>query len=253
VGLFIGLAGKGCVACLSGLDSFAYAVQWAKRGFDVYPLVFHYGQKGFKEVGVAVGLSMRLGFRKAVVVTVNGLRDIYKGTQLMDDAVGVQADYNPNIVVPLRNVLFMTVAAGYALSLGVRYVLVGAHKGSVAPRADTGEPEFPDCSLDTAHAVENVVKVAHFPVGVDKVEIWSPLREGLTKAENIRRGYDVAGDVLFHAWSCHVSGLHHCGMCETCTSRHRAVVEAGILDRTEYRTHPIVTDLCLKGGCGVKI
>jgi len=249
----MGLAGKGCVACLSGLDSFAYAVQWAKRGFDVHPLIFHYGQKGFKEVDVAVGLSMRLGFKKAVVIAVNGLRAIYKGTQLMDDAIGVQADYNPNIVVPLRNVLFMTVAAGYALSLGVKYVLVGAHKGSVAPRADTGEPEFPDCSLDTAHAVENVVKVAHFPVGVDKVEIWSPLREGLSKSENIRRGYDIVGDVLFHAWSCHVSGLYHCGMCETCTSRHQAVVEAGILDKTEYKTHPIVADLCLKGVCGVKI
>lgn len=244
---------KKCVAILSGgVDSFSYALQWKSRGYDIYPIVFDYGQKGRKEVAVAKYLCSMVGFHEPAVVDISSMRELWKGTQLTDDSVHVEREYTTSVVVPIRNVVFMSIASAYALSIGASVVIYGAHKNDVAPRVDTGEPLYPDCSPDTAKAFEDVVKVAHFPVGKPKIEIWSPAREGLSKAENLRRGYQFVGDLIFDTWSCYLTGITHCGQCESCMNRHKAFIEAGIPDKTKYKVHPIVSDKCRIEGCGVK-
>jgi 7-cyano-7-deazaguanine synthase len=240
---------KKCVACISGLDSFSYALQWRVKGYEIYPILFDYGQKGRKEVSVSQRLCELVKFRNPITVDISSLKEIYVGTQLTDDRVLVESEYTPSVVVPIRNVILLSIASAYALTIGATIVIYGAHRSDVAPRADTGEPLYPDCTPETAKALEDVVKVAHFPVGKPKVEIWSPAREGLSKAENLRRGYDIAGELIYETWSCYLSNTAHCGQCESCMNRHRAFIEAGIPDKTHYRTHPIVSDKCKVGTC----
>lgn len=244
---------KRCVAILSGgVDSFSYALQWRARGYTIYPILFLYGQKGAKEVEVAKRLSLRAGFAEPVTLDISALREVWQGTQLTDSRVEVEAEYRPTVVVPIRNIVFLSIASAYALSIGASVIIYGAHLSDVAPRADTGEPMYPDCTPDAAKAFEEVVRVAHFPVGRPKLEVWSPAREGLSKAENLRRGYAIAGDLIFETWSCYLSGERHCGRCESCVNRHRAFVDAGIPDRTSYSSHPMASSICRAGGCGVK-
>jgi 7-cyano-7-deazaguanine synthase len=244
---------KKCVAILSGgPDSFSYALQWRARGYDIYPIVFDYGQKGSREIEVAKYLCRRVGFHGPVMVDISSLREVWRGTQLTDDTVAVEQSYVPTVVVPIRNIVFLSIASAYALSIGATVVIYGAHLSDVAPRADTGEPMYPDCTPDAAKAFEEVVRVAHFPVGRPKLEVWSPARERLSKAENLRRGYAIAGDLIFETWSCYLSGERHCGRCESCVNRHRAFVDAGVPDRTSYSSHPMVSSICRAGGCGVK-
>ncbi len=73
--------------------------------------------------------------------------------------------YKPTVIVPIRNVDFLSIANAYALSISAEVVTYGAHLNGIAPREDTGEPLYPDCHPDTALAFEEVLKAAHFPVG----------------------------------------------------------------------------------------
>lgn len=240
-----------CVAVLSGgIDSFCYAVQWRSRGYEVYPIVFNYGQKGFKEIDVAIQLSQKAKFQEPLVMDVSSLRHIWRGTQLTDELVPVRERYVPTVVVPIRNVVLLTIASAYALSIGAHVVIYGAHLNDVQKRPDVNEPLYPDCVPEVAEALEKVVDLAHFPVGVKKLQIWSPAREGLTKAENLKRGYQVVRDLVYETWSCYLSEESHCGYCESCHNRHRAFIEAEVPDKTLYQMHPIVSSACREGKCG---
>jgi len=235
-----------------GPDSIGYAVQWRSRGYSIYPLICNYGQKGFKEIEVALKLSSKLGFERPLILDISSLKDVWRGTQLVDESVDVEEEYKPTVVVPLRNVVFLSLACAYALSIGATIVTYGANLNDIAPRGDTGEPLYPDCHLNTALAFEEVVKVAHFPVGAKKLEIWSPAREGLTKAQNLKRSYEILGDLIYETWSCYLSEDKHCGACESCLNRHKAFIEAGLPDKTPYLRHPKVHEKCFKGLCSVE-
>lgn len=244
---------KRAVSIISGgPDSIGYAAQWKARGYTIYPIIFNYGQKGLKEIEVAIRLSKSLGFERALILDISSLKGLWIGTQLVDNSIKVERDYKPSVVVPIRNVVFLSMASAYALTIGANVVTYGAHLNDIAPREDTGEPLYPDCHPSTAQAFEEVLKVAHFPVGVKKLEIWSPAREGLTKAQNLRRSYELLGDLIYETWSCYLSEAKHCGACESCVNRHRAFIEAGLQDKTSYLRHPKIHESCFKGLCGVK-
>jgi len=234
-----------------GPDSISYAATWKTRGYVIYPIIFDYGQKGRKEIEVAKNISKILGFEEPLVLDISSIKNIWFGTQLLDERVSVEKDYSPTVVVPMRNVIFIVIACAYALTIGAEVVIYGAHLDDVAARIDTGEPLYPDCHPNIALILEEVVKMAHFPVGAKKLEVWSPAREGLTKAQNLRKGYELLGDLIYESWSCYLSDSVHCGACESCFNRHKAFVEAGIQDKTSYREHPRVHEKCFNKSCGV--
>lgn len=223
-----------CVAIISGgPDSISYAAQWKERGYEIHPIIFDYGQKAKKEIAIAINLSRKLGFMEPVVVDISSMSKIWRGTQLTDESVKIEEEYKPSVVVPIRNVVFLAIASAYALTIGANVVTYGAHLDDIS-RTDTGEPLYPDCHPDTATAFENVLKIAHFPVGEKKLEIWSPAREGLSKSENLRRGYNIMKDLIYETWSCYDNREKHCGRCESCVNRKKAFLRAGIPDKTEY-------------------
>jgi 7-cyano-7-deazaguanine synthase len=243
---------KKAVSCISGLDSFSYALAWRARGYQIYPIFFYYGQKAIKEIVISKWLSRKVGFQEPIVISLGDLRKIWKGTQLTDSKVQVEYEYVPTVVVPIRNVVMLSVACAYALSIGASVVTYGAHLNDIAPRSDTGEPLYPDCSPDINRDLEKLMIIAHFPVGRKKLEIWSPARENLTKVDNLRRGYDIAKSLIFRTWSCYLNGRYHCGRCESCRNRHRAFIQANIQDKTKYEAHPVVEDVCRDNKCGFK-
>lgn len=245
---------KKAVSVVSGgIDSISYAALWKNRGYTIYPVIFDYGQKGRKEIEVAKKLSKILKFEEPLAIDISSLKGVWLGTQLLDESISVERDYSPTVVVPIRNVVFLTIACAYALSIGAEVVTYGAHLDDITTQKDASEPLYPDCHPSVGLILEDVVRIAHFPVGQKKLEIWSPAREGLTKAQNLKKGYELLGSLIYETWSCYLSGSIHCGACESCINRHKAFIEAEIPDKTCYREHPKIHEKCFNGDCGVNL
>jgi 7-cyano-7-deazaguanine synthase len=217
-----------------GPDSVGYAAIWKSRDCKIHPLVFDYGQKGRKEVEVLESLRPKLGFEREVTVNISSLKDLWSNTQLTDPKVSVEPEYATNVVVPLRNGVFLMIASAYADSMGAELVIYGAHLSDAAKHRGTGEPLYPDCTPEFAIALEEAINRGRFVTSGKRIGIQSPAREGLTKPQLLRKAYDIIGDLIFETWSCYLSGYFHCGICESCKNRRLAFVEAGIQDKTRY-------------------
>ena len=73
-----------------------------------------------------------------------------------------------------------------------------------------------------------------------KVTVWAPVVQGMSKTELLKIGYSILGDKVFDTWSCYSNGIKikgnylHCGSCESCINRKAAIRNAGIEDQTHY-------------------
>ena len=149
----------------------------------------------------------------------------YFKSSLLDGAGAVPeghyADDNiKSTVVPFRNGIMLSIAAGIAESRGLKYVMMANHSGD--------HTIYPDCRQEFVNAMSEATKAGTFPA----IEILAPYT-GITKADIARRGKALGIDYS-KTWSCYKGGEHHCGKCGTCMERKEAMRNASIVDTTIY-------------------
>ena len=120
-------------------------------------------------------------------------------------------------VVPFRNGIMLSVAAGMAESRGLAYVMMANHGGDHAI--------YPDCTEEFTEAFDSAVKAGT----TNGVRLLSPYCN-LTKRDIALRGRALGVDYSL-TWSCYRGGETHCGRCTTCTERKEALEG---FDPTEY-------------------
>ncbi|MEM3980112.1 MAG: 7-cyano-7-deazaguanine synthase [Ignisphaera sp.] len=232
-----------------GIDSTCYLTLWLMRGCDAYVLYFDYGHKARdKELKSLYAIVEDLnsyaasrGWGRIIAVNtvpISFMKEFWVGTQLVDENIEVEDTYKPTVVVPIRNVVMVTIASAYAYTISSRedvdvYVIIGSQYNDLTPREDTWEPRYPDCSPECLEVLQVALRVCHFRKE-RRIEVWSPSREGLGKADLIRLCYNAIGNTLFETWSCYRGLEKQCGICESCRNRRKAFSEAGIEDKTEY-------------------
>lgn len=123
-------------------------------------------------------------------------------------------------VVPFRNGILLSVAAGYAESIGAEGLVIAAHAGDHAI--------YPDCREAFMQSMGDALRLGTY----SRVELVRPFI-AMTKGDIVKRGTELGVDFL-RTWSCYKGGKIHCGTCGTCVERREAFLLAGIADPTAY-------------------
>lgn len=121
-------------------------------------------------------------------------------------------------VVPFRNGIMLSIAAGIAESEGLDIVLIANHFGDHAI--------YPDCREDFILPMNAAMMAGTY----NKVHIKSPFLKR-TKREIALKGKSF-GVPFEDTWSCYEGGEIHCGKCGTCVERIEALKG---FDPTEYK------------------
>jgi len=183
-----------------------------------------YGQRHRKELDSASAICRITGISHEVA-DLRGITHLLKGSSLTDSKIDVPDGHYAEesmkaTVVPNRNMIMLSVAIGYAISLGAQFVAYGAHAGD--------HIIYPDCRPEFAAAINTAALLADW----HQVELLRPFIR-LTKAEIAKRGAEL--NVPFElTWSCYKGGERHCGRCGTCVERAEAFNLTGLQDPTEY-------------------
>ena len=174
---------KTVVILSGGLDSTTLLYHLLDLGHDVSALTFNYGQRHSKEITAAKEIASLKSIRHRVV-DVSGLSEIFGQNALTDISVDVpHGEYSeetiPVTTVPNRNMIMLSIAAGWAIALGYDSVAFGAHSGEYTP--------YPDCQPQFATAMDAATRVCD----KNPIEVIAPFVR-TTKTGIVRRGMELA-------------------------------------------------------------
>ncbi len=208
-----------------GLDSTVLLYELLAAGDDLLALSVDYGQRHRVELEHAQRIAKVLNVQWEVA-DLSGITHLIAGSSLTSEDVAVPhghyaAESMKQTVVPNRNMIMLSVAAGWAISQKADRVAYAAHGGDHAI--------YPDCRKEFTEALHNTLQLADW----HQVSLYSPFVT-LTKTELVRRG-DLLNVDFSLTWSCYEGGDIHCGKCGTCVERKEAFQDAGVDDVTEYR------------------
>lgn len=185
---------------------------------------FDYGSNhNAREIPFAAMHCERLGI-KHIVINLGFMHQYFKSSLLEGAEAIPEGNYDEenmkSTVVPFRNGIMLSIAAGVAESNGLKYVMMANHGGD--------HTIYPDCRPEFVSAMSEATRLGTYP----GIEVLAPYT-GITKSDIARHGKALGIDYA-ETWSCYKGGEHHCGKCGTCRERIEALADAGIEDHTVY-------------------
>lgn len=217
------------VVLLSGGMDSVTALHHASREFDVVTaLSFHYGSKhNDREIPFAAHHAAEIGVPHAVMPL--GFIGEHFSSDLLAGRAEVPKGHYEEVsmkktVVPFRNGIMLSIAAGFAESLGAGGVVIAAHSGDHAI--------YPDCREDFMNAMGAAMRLGTYA----GIELLRPFID-IDKTAIVQRGSELGVDFAM-TWSCYAGGALHCGECGTCVERREAFLLAGVVDPTDYLQTP---------------
>ena len=206
-----------------GMDSYTVLNHALNQGFDVYALTFNYGQRHVKEVEYAKLACSDLGVHHKIV-DISAINSIIAGSSLTDDIDVPEGHYESEnmkqTVVPNRNMILLSLAVGYAVSLEATKVFYGAHSGDHAI--------YPDCRPEFVKKMQDVCAIANY----DAVDIVVPYLNN-DKIEILTDGLNMGLDYS-KTWTCYNGREKACGKCGACQERLEAFEKNNATDPLEY-------------------
>ena len=206
-----------------GMDSFTVLHKAVQAGHDVYALSFNYGQRHVKELQCAAAVCQQLGI-KHKIVDISAINQLLAGSSLTDNIDIPEghyaADNMKSTVVPNRNMILLSLAVGYAVSIGANQVYYGAHSGD--------HFIYPDCRPEFVQKMHDVCQIANY----EPVDIVSPYLSQ-TKIEILADGLAMGLDYS-QTWTCYNGREKACGKCGSCQERLEAFALNNTTDPLPY-------------------
>ncbi len=209
-----------------GMDSVTALYDAAQTYLVTAALSFHYGAKhNDREIPFAAAHAAALGLPHHVV-PLGFIAESFRSDLLKSGGEIPKGHYEEQTmkatVVPFRNGIMLSIAAGFAESVGAEGVVIGAHAGDHAI--------YPDCREPFMQSMAEAIRAGTYA----EVKLLRPFI-AMTKAGIAARGHALGVDYT-RTWSCYVGGDIHCGECGTCVERREAFLLAGLADPTTYVT-----------------
>lgn len=205
-----------------GMDSITMLYEYKER--IALGISFDYGSNhNAREIPFAAMHCERLGI-KHIVINLGFMHQYFKSSLLEGAEAIPEGNYDDenmkSTVVPFRNGIMLSIAAGVAESNGLKYVMMANHGGD--------HTIYPDCRPEFVSAMSEATRQGTYP----GIEVLAPYTD-ITKSDIARHGKALGIDYA-ETWSCYKGGEHHCGKCGTCRERIEALADAGIEDHTVY-------------------
>mgnify|MGYP001290566514 FL=1 len=206
-----------------GMDSFTLLHLARSRGLKVHALSFNYGQRHVRELEAARAVCQAEGIPHKVI-DIRAMSEVMAGSSLTSDAEVPEGHYEEDsmksTVVPNRNMILLSLATGYAVTVGAGAVWYGAHGGDHAI--------YPDCRPEFVEKMDAVCRIANYePVGIEAP--FMALDKGEILAEGLKLGLDYS-----QTWTCYNGRDKACGRCGSCVERLEAFAAHGLEDPLAY-------------------
>lgn len=227
-----------------GLDSTivtSYSLQFAD---DLTAITFDYGQSHGREINSAKNIASLLNVNHKVIelpffeqtawysaLTNPDTFPISKTTH--DRKIGTKI---PLTYVPLRNTIFLSIAAGLLESIILKKIEMDKLDTSDITASIYLGPNivdfsgYPDCKPEFFSQISETIRIGSklgTQYGIE-IQIETPLLN-MPKSEIVRLGMELESP-LSSTWSCYLGKELPCNLCESCQLRARGFSEAGITD-----------------------
>ena len=221
------------VVLLSGGQDSTTCLYWAKAKFDeVYALTLFYGQRHETEIEAAREIASMADcqFHQEFDLTV--LREIGDSALVtaeedITQPISVDNGYKdekmpeglPTSFVPGRNMLFLGVAASWAVRMKANAIVTGV--------CQTDYSGYPDCRQEFITAMAVAIQQA-MPSSCLPLNIHTPLMN-MSKAQSVAlaRGLDGCWEALALSVTCYNGLRPGCGECPACVLRAQGFAQAG--------------------------
>lgn len=184
---------------LSGGQDSTTCLFWAKSlapKAEIHAVTFDYGQRHSIEIEAAKKVAAIAGVKSHEIVKVpdclhstspltsNNELERYESYEQMDKVIGGRVELT---FIPMRNTLFLTIAANRAVEHGCIAVVTGVCQQDNA--------NYPDCRETYIKALERAFNLS---LGFNALQICTPLMH-LTKASTVRMAWDLRDIGAFRA------------------------------------------------------
>ena len=225
-----------------GLDSTTVTTYAKDKCDQLTALTFEYGQTQSKEVERATKIAKILEIEHRLL-DISFLKDVAWYSALTnpsafpipDDGEQIGASI-PITYVPLRNTIFLSLAAAFLESEILQAIEVDGVDSTdldaviyVAPNA-IDYSGYPDCRPEFYEQIVATLELGS-KLGTEygtQFRIETPIIH-LSKVEIVKMGIEI-GAPLEHTWSCYRGGELPCGSCDSCILRARGFADAGLPD-----------------------
>jgi 7-cyano-7-deazaguanine synthase len=189
-------------------------------------LSFTYGQKHVREIECARYQANLLGCEIHQVVDLSFLAAAFARSALVSTNVAVptidmvEGDSQPATYVPFRNTIFLSIAAAFAETLGLREVCYGAQAHDLYGYWDT-TPEYQE-RINSLFSLDRK----------SQIQVNAPLVR-YSKTEVLLLGLELGVDYS-QTCACYEGNQLACGKCPTCAERLQAFRNVGMEDPLTY-------------------
>ncbi len=208
-----------------GLDSTTLLYRLLKEKKEIYCLTFRYGQKHVKEVQYAAKNCEKFHLPHKILSLDNLTSEgIFGPNALTSDTEIPHGEYDDismmDTVVPNRNMILLSLALAYAISIRAEAIYYGAHGGDHAI--------YPDCRPEFVSAMQQVANLCHYwPIKLEAPYLH------FSKADIVKEGLEMNVDYSL-TWTCYQGGELACGQCGSCDERLKAFAANNAVDPIPY-------------------